>query len=139
MKKIPLSALNESYELIMGALCIWREARGEPREGKVAVWNVIKNRVASKRWGPTITRVVTARWQFSAFNDGDPNTTKFPAVEDTAWQECLEVVIGNGPDITQGACFYYAKSMTKPPHWAATMTKTLEAGGHIFFRENNLS
>jgi len=135
MKKIPLSALNESYELIMGALCIWREARGEPREGKVAVWNVIKNRVASKRWGPTITRVVTARWQFSAFNDGDPNTTKFPAVEDVAWQECLEVVIGNGaPDITQGAMFYFNPKIVMPP-WSRTMIKTGSFGNHDFYRE----
>ena len=126
--------LEASYDLIMAALTIWREARGEPLEGKTAIWNVLKNRLASKRWGKTMPRVVTARWQFSSFNEGDPNATKFPLPEDTSWQECLAIVSGNGPDITQGAMFYFDPNKANPP-WAATMIKTGSFGNHDFYPE----
>jgi spore germination cell wall hydrolase CwlJ-like protein len=47
------------------------EASGEPYEGKLAVANVILNRVRSPRFGNTIASVVYAKSQFSGVSDGN--------------------------------------------------------------------
>lgn len=127
--------LGESYELIMSALCLWREARGEEYRGKVAIWWVLKNRLASGRWGRTLPRIVTAPWQFSSFNRDDPNSVKFPMPEDVTWQECLDVVCSEEPDPTNGAQFYFASSIAARPSWARKMTLAGIIGRHEFYRE----
>jgi spore germination cell wall hydrolase CwlJ-like protein len=129
----PIEELNESYNLIMGALTVWREARGEPIDGKRAIWAVIKNRVKAG-WGATVLQVVTARYQFSCFNRDDPNVTKYPDPKDPAWLECLEAVTTNGPDITSGAKWYFNPAIAHPT-WADRMIRTLSIGNHDFFRE----
>jgi hypothetical protein len=50
---------------LMG-LCIEREARGEPAEGKIAVGTVILERVDHRDWdGKNIHEVILKPWQFS--------------------------------------------------------------------------
>lgn len=50
---------------LMG-LCIYREASGEPREGKIAIGTVILERVDHRSWdGDTIQEVILMPWQFS--------------------------------------------------------------------------
>lgn len=128
------AALLADYDRIMGALCLWREARGEPIEGRRAIWCVLLNRLKNGGWGNTLLKVVTARWQFSAFNQGDPNSTIFPSVEDPRWWECLEIVTEENPiDITSGACFYFNPEICRP-QWASRMIMTATIGHHQFYR-----
>lgn len=50
---------------LMG-LCIYREANGEPTDGKIAVGTVILERVDHRAWdGNTIHEVILKPWQFS--------------------------------------------------------------------------
>ena len=56
---------------------LWGEARSEGEQGMIAVGNVIMNRVAAKSWyGDHIKGVCLKEWQFSCWNDNDPNKQK---------------------------------------------------------------
>jgi hypothetical protein len=67
-------------ELMMLAKVIHAEARGESREGQIAVGNVVMNRVLLKGYfGDTIEAVVTARNQFCYNPDTVPNASSVAA------------------------------------------------------------
>ena len=131
------------------ARTIWGEARGESRDGKVAVACVVRNRAQSKTswWrkaeGVTdpFAAVCLCPRQFSCWNPSDPNLKKIKALtlEDPVFQECAAianaVIIGSLPDITDGATHYYANRMKKPPSWAGVLTVTRSIGGHMFLRD----
>jgi hypothetical protein len=58
---------------LMGA-CVWAEARGEVREGKIAVASVVMERVEHRAWdGTTVKGVILCPFQFSAFLPLDKN------------------------------------------------------------------
>src|ERR1044071_5970090 len=102
----------ESWELSILALCVWREARGEPDNAKLGVaWTVV-NRARKPGWwgGPDITWVITHPFQYSSFNPNDPNATKFPQTTDESFKECLEAADGAHSslylDPTKGATHY---------------------------------
>lgn len=120
------------------ARTIWGEARGEGARGMQAVANVIMNRVNKGGWyGATIKDVVLKKWQFSTWNEGDPNREKIlnatPAQLAQALDISKKVIKGELQDITAGATNYHAT--TVKPSWAEKMTKTVQIGNHIFYRE----
>jgi N-acetylmuramoyl-L-alanine amidase len=130
---IETASLNNQYDLIMAALCIWREARGEPREGKVAVFWVIKNRVAAG-WGPTVLDVILAPKQFSCFNADDQQVALYPKHADKDWVECLGVVTGNDPNPIGPAKNYFNDAIADPA-WAKSMIEQARIGRHVFYRD----
>jgi len=117
----------------LAALCVWREARGESREGKRAVWNVIKNRCADLRWPDNLADVVTQPYQFSSFNTFDSNASKWPHSVDESWLESVDVVMKDEGDNTNGAVYYFA-SYIKPPYWSAGLSETVRIGKHVFMK-----
>ena len=55
------------------AKTVWGEARGEDKEGRIAVASVILNRKNKQGWmGKTIIDVCLKKWQFSCWNENDP-------------------------------------------------------------------
>ena len=59
------------------ARTMWGECRGCDTEGQIGVANVINNRVNARRWyGKTHKEVCLKEWQFSCWNEGDPNKEK---------------------------------------------------------------
>lgn len=128
--------LQDSYPLIIGALCVWRESRGEPYIAKVGVWWVIKNRAAAIHIGEDdMVAVVTKPWQFSSFNASDPNVTKFPRELDTAWLDCLTIVEGTDADVTGGATNYHSLPDGVPwPNWADPSKLTVTIGKFKFYK-----
>jgi len=105
-------------------LCVYREARGEPDEGKRGVAHVVMNRVkAPSWWGTSVLTVVTHPWQFSSFNENDPNVDIWPKDTDPVWADCLtiaeNVLDGTAEDLTDGCNSYYDVSIP-PPRWAGT-------------------
>ena len=120
---------------------IWGEARGESTQGKIAVACVARNRVEKNGWfGRGYKGVILKPWQFSCFNDNDPNLPKLidPDPEDEAVKECRAIadqVIDGLPDVTGGATHYYATWMKEPPGWAKQMTETTRIGRHVFLKE----
>jgi N-acetylmuramoyl-L-alanine amidase len=125
-------------EVFLLALCIYREARGEPDEAKFAVGCVVRNRVQHPGWwGHDYFTVITKPWQFSSFNKGEVNSIVFGSPGDVAWQSCFEIawrILFGGPDTTNGATYYYDKSLDKnPPKWAAESVHTADIGSFHFF------
>lgn len=142
------------YQLSLLILVVYREARGEPFEAKLAVASVIKNRVNSSkvaRWGFGWDGVILHPYQFSSFNpphtdaDGkihyDPNAFLVPGVNAPGMAECIKVAelvfYGSATDNTQGATYYYDKSLdSNQPAWAkdGSMVRTCSIGSFHFYR-----
>lgn len=120
------------------ARTIWGEARGQPDRGMIAVANVVMNRVADRRWPNSARGVCLQPWQFSAWNENDPNRPKMLAVteDDPTFRRCVEIataaIDATLPDVTGGADHYFTKEID-PPAWSADMTELATIGDHRFF------
>ena len=124
-------------DIVFGALCAWRENRGGGIEGMQSVINVLDNRARER--STSIYDEVIRPLQFSSMTSkGDPELILFPSRFDSAWidaQALMERLDRNDlPDITNGATFYYAKTMLIPPHWAGSLERCAEIAGQLFFR-----
>jgi len=134
------------------AMNIYAEAGGEPVEGKIAVANVVRNRVNSnnkplfgKKDEPDLWKSVILRpWQFSWTTAKDINTNilvnrmwNLQNYDLTVFKECFFIGFGimNGfiKDNTGGAKFYYA-TYIQAPSWALQKTFTKQIGKHKFFK-----
>jgi spore germination cell wall hydrolase CwlJ-like protein len=122
------------------AQTLWAEARGEGHDGMVAVACVIGNRVARARGARSYADICRAPYQFSCWNDNDPNRRLIDRVArapDADYNDALSIaqqlVGGRLGDVTQGATHYYATSMRQRPSWAAGQEPCLVLGGHAFF------
>lgn len=119
------------------AKTLFGEARGESEEEKIAVAQVVLNRVKDKRWPNTLEEVILQPKQFSCFNANDLNQPKVQnpeKYESGAWKECLRisrnVLDGKYKDISQGANHY----CTNNPCWAKNQTPLLTIGKTKFFK-----
>lgn len=111
------SAMDVSDEEVWLLACIidW-EAGNESYEGKLAVANVVLNRVKSGKWGNSITSVVYAPKQFSGVSDGNGNpSSKFASR------------LSSGP---RTACIEAAKE---------ALSGVNNAGDYMFFRSLSIA
>ena len=123
-----------SQDLEALAKTIYGEARGEPIEGTVAVANVILNRVRKSRdvsgkvvyplFGTgTIESACLRPYQFSCWNQSDPNRKKLLIIKatDPYFAECIVVaklaIAGLLTDNTKGSTHYHALNIGFPPSW----------------------
>ena len=109
-----------NYQILIAALCAWREARGEGQEGVRAVFWVLFNR--SVKWGKTLTQVVIQPKQFSSMTvKGDSQTVVWPLDNDATFQKSLEMMQAivnkqDENDPTHGA-LYYANLASNVDQW----------------------
>lgn len=136
-----------AWEVLLLALTIWREAAGEPADGKIAVAYCYLDRVHHpKWWGNNLIEVLTKKWQVSSLTaPGDPMLVKWPRYGDPVFEECIEiaqgVLVGYFRNPVPGADSYFATTLDEPPLWAmkivagqvpgASMIGTI--GRHRFF------
>lgn len=123
------------------ALCIWREARGEPLAAKLGVAWTVRNRCAvAPREGfrRDIAANVLKPWAFSSFMAGDPNSAKYPEANDFSWLQSLAAAKSAEPDPTGGAVFYYSKPLTAPPKAWGNVQHAADIGGLHFYRLSDL-
>jgi len=136
---------REMSDLQLLELAMYREARGEPTEGKRGVGHVIFNRSLTTSWwnyhrAGILANVILFPYQFSSFDAGDPNANVWPQDDDTAFQECCSIansiLHGVDPDITNGATYYFDRSINWPTAWGAQSDyeETLDVGRLRFFR-----
>jgi Cell Wall Hydrolase len=135
-----------TYEQWLAALCLWREARGASVEALTAIWFVIVNRSqdAKLRWPRTIPGVILQFRQFSSFNAGDPNATKFPSPplpgnpaspDWSAFLKCQEAVTTQlGSDLTNGATNYESEPPNQLPDWADPAKLTVTIAPFRFYK-----
>lgn len=138
-----LSKIDQDIDVL--ARTIYGEARGEPVRGKEAVAAVILNRVrlAKRRggywWGNDIQEVCTKPWQFSCWNDNDPNRQKLLNVDrdNTVFKTCLRVARrgarGALKDPTRGSTHYHTLNIDPP--WSSGRGPTVIIGRHQFYND----
>ncbi len=123
----------------LAAVTIWREARGEVYEGKLAVAEVIRNRMKERYASDgTIAGTVMRPKQFSGWNSNDPNRIPSLKIDDgdqavadcvRAWKEAME----QNTNSVKGALLYYAPALAAP-EWARGCMEAARIGRHVFLR-----
>lgn len=125
--------LQNVYATFLLALVAWREARGEPVEAQLGVIWSVENRVARGGWwGTNEVTVILFPKQYSSFDVGDPNATKFPTANDPVFSNMLVMAQAPGSDPTNGATHYYSGDVV--PYWASSMTHTIDLGALHFYK-----
>ncbi len=121
---------------------MWGEARGEGDDGMRAVGCVVLNRWRDGRYGRSIADVVLRPYQFSCFNDNDPNLPKLRKLresKDPAYEQALKIAHDlmrcAVEDKTGNATHYHVSGIN--PSWAYStkMVRTAKIGRHVFYRE----
>ena len=136
------------------ARTIWGEARGQGYAGMQAVASVVMNRfyaaqnssAKARQYGRTVAQICQKPYQFSVWNENDPNRAKLLAVDENNSEFRRSVIIasraihGDLPDNTGGADHYLNISATKAgrggslPSWVDLSLKTAVIGSHTFLK-----
>jgi N-acetylmuramoyl-L-alanine amidase len=135
--EIMYSEVVSAEDLDIAARTVWGEARGEGFEGMVAVAHVIANRALKGGWwGATLEEVCKKPWQFSAWNDNDPNREKLVSLSKTHPEylmalQAVAVALVADEDPTLGACHYHTKNID--PAWASGAEASAIIGNHRYY------
>ena len=141
-------ASDENGDVFCLAQNIYFESANQPLAGKIAVAQVVQNRMAHPNYPSTACDVIyDAKWrtnwkglsvpvlnmcQFSWFCDGKSDDP----VDSSTWLSSLNiarnVVQGGYGDITEGATHYHAN--TVHPYWADSLNETVIINDHIFYK-----
>lgn len=121
---------------------VYGEARGEPDKGMIAVAWVIKNRVMDRRWPNDADSVVKQKFQFSTWNENDPNLKQIMALKATdKFYVYIKHIVdavwsGSEMDPTNGAVYYIANTIKEPKWWNKAKEeadgKVIQIGAHKF-------
>jgi len=125
----------------LAVVTIMQEAAGEPYKGKVAVAEVIVNRMKAKYASDgTVAGTVLRPYQFSGWNTKDPGRIRNIMIDDTdhVVQECINAweQAKHGSNTVQGAVLYLNKSLVDPlPEWAMpdSADEVAQVGQHTFY------
>lgn len=121
------SATAQAGEIGLLARLIHAEAQGESFTGKVAVAEVVLNRVADSRFPNTITGVIMQPGQFSPVATGAINGVA-TSEDVTAARQAL-----SGSSVTGGAIYFY-NSATASSRWLDSRPTVSVIGNHTFKR-----
>lgn len=122
------------------AKTLWGEARGEGYDGLHAVASVIMNRANRPGWWGTDARSVCLKpYQFSCWNESDPNRPKILALTTEfggIYGNCLDLarmaLSGELDDIVCGADSY--EVIGTNAKWALGFIPVATVGRHEFFK-----
>ena len=126
----PVAYTNDEFSCL--ARTIYFEAGNQSYEGKLAVGNVVMNRVESEKYPNTICEVVRQYKQFSwyeKFKDVEPYKGK-------NWDDSIRAakqVLETGPMFIAGDIHHYHADYVSPS-WAKEMTRVAQIDDHIFYR-----
>lgn len=118
-------------DLICLARTVYAEARGEPREGQLAVAYVVLERTGVPGYPETICDVVLEPNQFATSEmDLPKNWEAYQA----AMLVALDVLQGKSANPVEGATYFYAYKKAKP-YWARQFTEIAVIGNHRFMEQ----
>lgn len=112
------------------ASAAYYEARGEPKEGRVAVVEVVLARRDSGRFAPNACGVITQKSQFSFVRGGT-----IPPVKAGYYEEYRDLVIsvlaGKARSKARGSTYFHATHVS--PRWRHSFQKVSQIGRHLFY------
>ena len=124
----------------LAVITIWQEARGETHEGRVAVAEVIRNRMKEKYSSDgTVAGTVCRKWQFSGWNTDDPSRVASMKLDDDDQmvKDCLAAWLeanNNGTNLAKGALLYLNKAVVPIlPSWVKNSDEVARIGAHTFY------
>ena len=136
--------MSTADDLEVLARTVHGEARGEPFEGALAVAWVVVNR--SRMWAKRVRDICLQPWQFSAWNQKDPNLRVIATVSVDSDPEYVRSLAAAAcalahalPDPTGKATDYHTIERPSgvdpwPPVWAKDYIPTVRLGSHQFYR-----
>lgn len=120
---------------------IWAEARGEPYPGKIAIGEVMRNRMKHKySSNGTISDTVFRPYQFSGFNTDNPWRYDIFNINDSdpIVRDCINAWIDSArTNLACGAVLYCNWSLVQPS-WATYEDLVATIGNHSFFLPQEL-
>jgi len=123
------AALDPELECM--AKVVHHEAANQPREGQLAVAQLIMNRIRSGRFPDTICGVANQPGQFFHTASYHPNRSS------ASWARAIEVSRearnGTAGDVAEGAIFYHA-AYQRATAFFRTRPRVMTLGDHIFYR-----
>ncbi len=116
---------------------VWFEARGSPFVDKLAVAQVVVNRVRDPAHPDTVCGVVHEPFQFSWTVDDRPDEVRIRnRAERDAWLDSIVAALtaldGRTPDLAPGATHFHAVGVS--PEWAEAFEAIARWGGHRYYR-----
>lgn len=111
------------------------EAGNQSTKGKIAVTNVVMNRVRDERFPKTPCAVVNQKrggvCQFSWVCEGKKRIRDWALFRESR-RIAEQVYLKNIGDVTRGAKFYHADYVK--PSWSYAFDRTAKIGDHIFYK-----
>ena len=119
------STYTESYEdLYLLAQIIHAEAKGEPYEGKLAVGNVIHNRVKSEQFPNSIKGVIFQKGQFQPVMNG--------SIYNKPSEESIRAAMESYHKNIVGPALYFYNPELSTDTWITTRKVIKRIGSHVF-------
>ena len=122
---------------------IYYEAANEPRAGQEAVAQVVLNRLRHPAFPKSVCGVVyqgserVTGCQFTFTCDGSLARTPVLWRWDAAEQVAAAALSGHVANQVGASTYYHAAWMT--PYWSASLVRTQQIGGHIFYRMSGVA
>ncbi|MBU5671235.1 cell wall hydrolase [Paenibacillus brevis] len=117
-------------ELLLLQKIVMAEAEGEPYEGKIAVTNVILNRLRSANFPDTIKEVIYQKSQFSPVHNGRLNRV-------TADEETIAAVneaLNGRKEVTDDTYYFLSLKLASDLTIAKTKDEAKAIGNHTFYK-----
>lgn len=127
---VPLPVTEEEFRMI--AAVVMHEVGHCSRESKIAVTNVILNRLEDGRFGKSIHEILHAPGQFAAIS----NYYEKELPVDAACIEAVEAAL-RGEDNSRGAVYYCNPDYVEDPYtraWFASLEPVLRLDGQVYYR-----
>ncbi|MEB1808824.1 MAG: cell wall hydrolase [Bacillaceae bacterium] len=113
-------------ELDLLARIVRAEAQTEPFEGKVAVADVVLNRLESSQFPNTLREVIYQPRQFQPVSNGQVNK---PADQESI--KAVQAALSDMRNIAQGSLFFYNPDIATS-RWLDSRETTIVIGQHVF-------
>jgi len=129
---------HDEHDRDILARTLFGEARANDVDDAQAIASVILNRVNYKNWPNKVADVCLQPWQFSCWNQNDPNRDRILQASGAWWEDCKAIAAmalnGLMSDSTKTSTHYYARYI-KTPGWARGRSPAFETEVHIFFND----
>ncbi len=119
-------------DVLLLALNIYYEARGEGVSGKAAVAHVTLNRMKDGRWPGTLTGVIFQPGQFSWTRK--PGKIEDPEALKASVMVAAKALMGTLRDRTGGALYFHGARLGDPD-WTQGLTRVAQIGAHTFYAD----